>query len=789
MIQPQLTYVRPKKIGAYKKQCEFMDAPERFTIVEATTKAGKAQPLDAIVKTPEGNKLMGELAKGDRVFTPFGVSSIAGIYPQGKQEVYRVEFSDGSATECTKEHLWEVHYERKYLGRGKNKGMPESITQEVRKDKRGWPRVLTLEQIMGYAYSKRRLFHIPLANPVQYPAREVKIHPYLMGALLGNGTFKYDSVFFSTADVETVERLRDVLPKYHRLAYRERYDYAITAGNDAASLREKKQTLMSMLKAYGLKGRGSESKFIPMDYIFNSIDVRMDLLRGLFDTDGYVDKHGQAAIELTSKELIDGIQEIVESLGGVVKRSEKQGGYRNKDGVRVVTKRVYRMTVLLKNHRQLFSLERKQNLCRERKKPIRRNIRHIEYIGEKECQCIEIWDKRGLYLTHHYISTHNTVGCIVWLFEQAIQGKNGDNYWWVAPTYPVAKIAFRRMCRFIQPKEVYVKNESELSIKLVTGGHLFFKSADNPDGLYGEDVKATVLDEATRMKEDSWFAVFTTLSATNGKCKIIGNVKGSNNWVYRLAREAEAGHKTDWRYFKITASDAVQAGILSQEVVNEAERTLPHGVFLELYYGIPFENASDKFCFSFSEPKHARKCGHDNRSITYLSFDFNVNPISCDVIQWDNNRKITVPEVIQLENSNIYRLCDVIKVKYPNAFFRVTGDASGKNRSTLNQDNLNNFDIIKQRLGLGRGQMDILQSNIRLEDSQTLVNAVLEHYDIAIDPDKAAKLIFDMKFAEVDGNGKLKKADRGQEAQQLEALDGFRYFCQRYLQRFLKTVS
>ena len=384
-----------------------------------------------------------------------------------------------------------------------------------------------------------------------------------------------------------------------------------------------------------------------------------------------------------------------------------------------------------------------------------------------------------------------TVGCIVWLFEKALQKerKNGDNCWWVAPTFPVAKIAYRRMKRFIQPKRLFVENKTELTLTLINGVTIFFKGADNPDSLYGEDVVAAVLDEATRMKEDAWYAVFSTLTATNGKCKIIGNVKGSINWAYKLAREAETGNKPDWSYFKITAADAVRAGVLSQAVINEAERTLPNGVFLELYYGIPFINSSNRFCFSFSEDKHAKSCKHDPNEITYLAFDFNVNPISCVVIQWDGYKKMTVPEVIQLENSNIYRMSEVIAVKYPDAFFRVTGDASGKNKSALNPDNLNNFDIVKEKLHLGRNQMDILQTNARLEDSQTLVNGILEHFDISIDPDKAARLIFDMKFAEVDSAGKLKKSDRDKAEQQLDALDGFRYFCQRYLQKFIKTAG
>ena len=417
------------------------------------------------------------------------------------------------------------------------------------------------------------------------------------------------------------------------------------------------------------------------------------------------------------------------------------------------------------------------NIAYKRPETIRRYKKQVAFIDSPaRFSIVEATTKAG-----------KTVGCIVWLFEQVLRGKEGDNYWWVAPTYTIAKIAFRRMKRYIKPRGIYTANESELTITLITGGVIFFKGGDNPDSLYGEDVKAAVLDEATRMKEDSWFAVFTTLSATNGLCKIIGNVKGTDNWVYRLARDAEAKTKPNWEYFRITADDAVAAGIMSVEVVEEARRTLPKGVFLELYYGIPFANSADKFCYSFDEKKHVKSCEWDTKQMTYLLFDFNVNPITALVIQ-QYSETIKCIEVIQLENSNIYRLCDVIKTKYPNADFLVSGDASGKNKSTLQKDNLNNFDVIKMQLNLSKNQMQYLASNPKLEDNQVLVNAILEHYNVEIDPAKCERLIRDCKFVSMNADGTIKKGNRDDIDQQADALDCFRYFINRYMKTFIKQT-
>lgn len=196
--------------------------------------------------------------------------------------------------------------------------------------------------------------------------------------------------------------------------------------------------------------------------------------------------------------------------------------------------------------------------------------------------CIEASTKSG-----------KTAGCIVWLIEQALQSSAGRNFWWVAPVYSQAKIAFRRIKRAL-PREIYEANESELTITLANGALLWFKGADKPDSLYGEDVAAAVIDEASRCKEEAWHAVRSTLTATRGFLRIIGNVKGRKGWAYRLARQAESG-ANDMLYAKITAYDAVQAGILSAEEIEDAKAKLPDNVFRELYLAEPSDDEGNPF--------------------------------------------------------------------------------------------------------------------------------------------------------------------------------------------------
>ena len=197
-------------------------------------------------------------------------------------------------------------------------------------------------------------------------------------------------------------------------------------------------------------------------------------------------------------------------------------------------------------------------------------------------------------LTEASTKSGKTVGCIVWLFEQAaVHGGPGRNYWWVAPTFSVAKIAFRRMKRSV-PRQLFTANESELTLTLANGSVVWFKGADHPDSLYGEDVYAAVIDEASRMKDEAWHAVRSTLTATRGPIRIIGNVKGRRNWFYHLARKAESG-APDMAYFKLTAYDAVAGGVLALEEVEDAKAVLPADVFRELYLAETSDDGGNPF--------------------------------------------------------------------------------------------------------------------------------------------------------------------------------------------------
>lgn len=237
--------------------------------------------------------------------------------------------------------------------------------------------------------------------------------------------------------------------------------------------------------------------------------------------------------------------------------------------------------------------------------PAKRKMR-VKYLRpacypKQQAAIFEPKDKDGNPARYSWIEASTkagkTRGCICWLAEQAIMGgRPGRNYWWVAPVHPQAQIAYSRMKRAIRNYTLKT-NDSDGFIVLTNGATIWFKSAEKPDNLFGEDVYACVIDEASRCRKESWYAVRTTLTATQGPVRIIGNVKGRKNWFYEGSRKAQHG-EPGYSYHKMTAYDAVEGGVLDIAEIEQAQRDLPEQVFRENYLAEPSDDGGNPFGLS-----------------------------------------------------------------------------------------------------------------------------------------------------------------------------------------------
>lgn len=188
-----------------------------------------------------------------------------------------------------------------------------------------------------------------------------------------------------------------------------------------------------------------------------------------------------------------------------------------------------------------------------------------------------------------------THGAIHWILSHALKAPVGGHVLWCAPVIAQAKIAYRRLKLYLRNWKGIVKfSDSERRVYFLGAGCIVFNGSERPDLIFGEDYHAVVVDEASRCREESWEAVRSTVTNTNGPVLAIGNVKGRKNWFYKLGQRAKAGWKRG-HYAKLTAYDAIEGGIVSEEEIEDAKELLPEHVFNELYLCIPTEDGSNPF--------------------------------------------------------------------------------------------------------------------------------------------------------------------------------------------------
>ena len=176
----------------------------------------------------------------------------------------------------------------------------------------------------------------------------------------------------------------------------------------------------------------------------------------------------------------------------------------------------------------------------------------------------------------------------------------------------------------------------------------------------------------------------------------------------------------------------------------------------------------------------------DKNEPIILSFDFNVDPITC-VAGQSYHRKIRILKEFRLRNSDIFRLCEAITKEFgENRMFIVTGDASGSNRSAMTRGALNFYQIIKEELKLPRNAFKVPTFNPSIKNSRVLLNSILEkHPDFKIDA-SCQFLINDLQNVQTTADGEI---DKGKDAASTHLLDGLRYYLWTFHSNFVKYLK
>jgi predicted phage terminase large subunit-like protein len=378
LLKPKLSKFTPH--SPFAKQLAFLMLPHDEALYGGALGGGKVLYNDGEILTPFGFMKGSDLKVGQNVCNPDGsVCQIIQLHPEQNFKVWKVTFDDGTSTEVSKEHLWNAWAIGKSTKRcGKRLTGPNSA------------KVYETQELKKLIESGKRV-RIPLCQPQKFnlPTKGKLIDPYVFGAWLGDGhTCINGSVGFTTSDKEHFSKYM-VGGTWHKT-------------NTADGWRwtgDSRKFWLKFLKQNSLDKAKSHSKFIPDKYKYSTLETRTNLLKGLMDTDGYIDKRGQCYYTSVSKQLAEDVAFVARSLGCYVKISIKKTTHKD----------AYELYIKHPKNICLFNLPRKIKRVKAKQFEPSKKIVSIEVLNKtKRGRCITVNHTNGLYITNDFIVTHNS---------------------------------------------------------------------------------------------------------------------------------------------------------------------------------------------------------------------------------------------------------------------------------------------------------------------------------------------------------------------------------------------
>lgn len=357
-----------KVLGTDLKELEF----------KATQGAGEPLAVDTPIPTPDGWTTMGDIEVGAEVIgrdgLPALVTSRSPVHLG--RDCYRVTFNDRTSIIADASHLWAA------MDRNTNdRAEATYTTAQLRELINEW-------KTRGNGGNR---IGVPAARAAKLPDRDLLIDPYVLGVWLGDGQTagaaicgEADDVAFIASEIErrgyTTTRWKVQSGKVPVIG--------IPGG------------LLFALDALGVLG----NKLIPDDYLRASYEQRLDLLRGLMDTDGTVGHVGKESCSFSSKwqHLARQVADLVRSLGQRATLSRRADVRSRTGGTWTVQFRGDPDAVP-------FLLPRKAARCRTPLHVRNRAIISIDPVDSVPVRCIAVDSPDHLFCVGDgWVLTHNT---------------------------------------------------------------------------------------------------------------------------------------------------------------------------------------------------------------------------------------------------------------------------------------------------------------------------------------------------------------------------------------------
>lgn len=311
-----------------------------------------------------------------------------------------------------------------------------------------FPERMTVKDMMNIPIKTDSGWNLSIksSSAVEYPENSnLPVHPYVLGAWLGGGQIGSavhgKASCWATEDNEILDRIVELNPGVTYEKHDDRKNYRVSGLS-----KELFSTAFVEDKSCNHVGF---RKTIPQEFLQSSYKQRLELLKGLMDTDGSVNNDGAAVFHQSEEHLARQVAELVASLGWIAKVREYKTSHK-----KGVSQNVF--YVSFSPSVSVFTLERKNKklkINQDRKNKGQwafkdhRKIVKIEKTGRSvPMKCMSVRSDTHQFLVgRNYLPTSNTITLLSLVFNDI---KNG---------IPVILIDF--------------KKDMDLSSKIATWSH------------------------------------------------------------------------------------------------------------------------------------------------------------------------------------------------------------------------------------------------------------------------------------------------------------------------------
>ena len=299
-----------EKIRLYEAQKRVLRSfvANRNVIVCSSRQIGKALSLNTPICTTAGWKTMGELTTQDKVFgssgNPIAITHVHEVL--NDRPCYKITTDSGEVIIADESHEWFTQH-RTERQKG-SKGSTKTTKQ-----------ILDTLKCSG---SNEPAHRIPMSlHGIQHNSSHLPIDPYVLGLWLGDGSKEAGWIVVGDRDIDHVLAKLNSNNQFDKITTR-RYPYTeATYITITSSLNPHTSSLHALLKSSGLY----KNKHIPEEYFTASREQRLELLRGLMDSDGYISKNGTAVFYSSDQTLYEDVFRLITELGYKTSTSSRLG--------------------------------------------------------------------------------------------------------------------------------------------------------------------------------------------------------------------------------------------------------------------------------------------------------------------------------------------------------------------------------------------------------------------------------------------------------------------------------